>query len=175
LDQYSGVAASAIDVSSDGQWVLWTTPKFLALSNVAFKNDKGEDVTGFDKPLGKNKGNTLIIKLLESELTEMGISEDDVNFAGARFDNGPSIDDTGLVLERYIVTSTGRFTIQWNMRTLEQDYKQLDNSNVNYAKARPKIVKQDDTILSQLFDYDVSNYGVVTALSQDLIRMKVGN
>jgi len=172
LTQYSGTPATSVDTSADGEWVVMTTEKYFVLYNVGFTTDKGERTNGFLKPLGKNKKPGLVCKLSQKDLDQMKITEDEVHLTPARFDNGPSINVEGVV-ERYIVSSTGNFTLQWNMRTLEADYKNLATESEEPMKTTPKIWKQNNVVLTQLFDYN-NNYGVVSALEDDLIRLNLG-
>lgn len=44
--------SAAVDVSFDGEWVLWTTKEFLALMSVKFRDEKsGRFLTGFEKSI----------------------------------------------------------------------------------------------------------------------------
>jgi len=173
IDQYSGTPITAIDTSSDGNWLVCTTDKNLILINVSFETDKGEKTTGFDKAMGKNKSAGLLCRLSEKDLAQIDITEDELQFTPARFDNGPSIDTSGVIIERYVITSTGQYTIQWNMRALEADYKNLQHGSSDgltyQPQARAKIFKQPDTVFAQTFDYE-SNYNVVSALAEDVKR-----
>mgnify|MGYP001306171780 CR=1 FL=1 len=36
----------------DGEWVVWTTQKYLAIVNVAFTDSKGAHTTGFERRMG---------------------------------------------------------------------------------------------------------------------------
>eukprot|EP01116_Phalansterium_solitarium_P009702 TRINITY_DN23967_c0_g1_i1.p1 TRINITY_DN23967_c0_g1~~TRINITY_DN23967_c0_g1_i1.p1 ORF type:complete len:446 (+),score=186.74 TRINITY_DN23967_c0_g1_i1:145-1338(+) len=173
LNQYSGVPILGVDVSSDGHWVLYTTAKYLGLVNVAFKSDKGVHTTGFDTTMGKHKKPVMLIRLSDKDLADMGISEDEVSFGPARFDNGPSLDVSGTIVEKYVVTSTGNFTVQWNMRHLESDYAHVEKAEADFLqKAKAQIYRQSDRVLNQLFDFD-SSYAVVTAMESDFKRIKI--
>lgn len=166
LDQYAtGEAVTGVDVSADGEWIIWTTSKFLALAKVGFQGNKGK-TTGFETAMGKqNKPDALVIRFSEADLSRCGLSEEDVAFTPARFDRSTS---TGLaaVVEEYVVTTTGPFVLQWKLRHLVNDYNA--KREVNYAKARPKIIKEGGVVVDKAFEYGITNK-VVTALP-DLIK-----
>ncbi len=89
LDDVAVGTVIGVDVSADGEWVLWTARNRIYLANVLFRDSKTNEVqSGFDKSMGDQKSNVLQLQLLPEELSKMHVKEDDVCFTRARFDNG---------------------------------------------------------------------------------------
>eukprot|EP01102_Stenamoeba_stenopodia_P020218 TRINITY_DN7804_c0_g1_i3.p2 TRINITY_DN7804_c0_g1~~TRINITY_DN7804_c0_g1_i3.p2 ORF type:complete len:162 (+),score=40.18 TRINITY_DN7804_c0_g1_i3:820-1305(+) len=153
-----------MDVSADGEWLLWTTEKFLALAKVGFQGGKGK-TTGFETAMGKDKKpDALLIRIPEQDLERLGLTEDDVSFTVARFDRSTSI-GVADVVEEYVITTTGPYVLQWKLRQLVNDYNSKRESN--YQKSRPKIRKQETNIVDKIFEYGQTNK-VVAALSDQV-------
>lgn len=154
----------AVDVSSDGEWVVWTTKEYLAVVNTKFEDPKsGARVSGFHKSMGAARPDSLILRIPEDMKKKYGITE--VNFEGGRFDNGPHANpESGLIIEEDLVVSTGPFIVRWNFRKVK----------LEYAKARPEdncslppiIYKQAGNIIDKAFEYGESR--IVTALETDI-------
>lgn len=154
----------AVDVSADGEWVIWTTKEYLAVVNTKFVDPKtGERASGFAKSMGTSRPDSLILRIPEDLKKKHGITE--VNFEGGRFDNGPHSDPgSGLIIEEDLVVSTGPFIVRWNFRKVK----------IEYAKARPEdncklpplIYKQAGNIVDKVFEYGQSK--IVTALETDI-------
>jgi hypothetical protein len=154
----------AVDVSSDGEWVVWTTKEYIAVVNTKFVDPKsGEKTSGFHKSMGTQRPDSLILRIPEDVKKKHGITE--VSFEGGRFDNGPHSDPgSGLIIEEDLVVSTGPFIVRWNFRKVK----------LEYAKARPEdncslpplIYKQAGNIIDKVFEYGQSK--IVTALEADI-------
>lgn len=151
-----------VDVSSSGEWVIWTTREYIAVVNTKF-SDKNNDVfSGFTKSMGEARPDALILRLSAEDKAKFGIGE--VSFTAARFDNGPFIDPSGAnVIEEEIVSSTGPFLIRWKFRQVKNDYAKPRNSDE--LSAKPIIYKQSETIIDKTFRYGSND--VVAALEHD--------
>lgn len=111
-----------VDTSADGEWVLWTTKEYVAIINTKFSKD-GVSYSGFHKPMGKERPSALLLTISEEDMKSHGIEE--VNFTGARFDNGPYLDlSNNNIIEEEIVASTGKFLVRWRMRHVKAQYKE---------------------------------------------------
>jgi len=153
----------AVDVSSDGDWVVWTTKEYLAVVNTKFVDAKsGDKVSGFHKSMGSARPDSLILRIPEDIKKKYGITE--VNFEGGRFDNGPFSDPTGLVIEEDLVVSTGPFIVRWNFRKVKIEYnKPRPEDNCSLP---PLIYRQAGNIVDKVFEYGQSK--IVTALESDI-------
>jgi hypothetical protein len=168
LNQLSA-PVTGVDVSFDGQWVLWTTKEFLALMNVKFTDEKsGRDVTGFEKSMPTDqRASCLILRLSEEQRSKFDIKE--VNFMPGKFDTGPSNFKPGT-LEDHIVTSTGPWIVSWNLRLLKLDYEKHRKSDQIETGVVPRIAFQEHPILDNQFEYGDSDV-VVTATAEELSRL----
>lgn len=152
-----------VDVSSSGEWVVWTTKEYIAVVNTKFQDKNNDTFNGFTKSMGEARPDALILRLSEEDMTKFGITE--VNFTHARFDNGPYIDPSGAnVIEEEIVTSTGPFLVRWKFRQVKNDYSKSRDSDERTAK--PFIYKQNQTIVDKTFQY--GSHDVIAALETDL-------
>eukprot|EP01113_Clastostelium_recurvatum_P027139 TRINITY_DN3268_c0_g1_i1.p1 TRINITY_DN3268_c0_g1~~TRINITY_DN3268_c0_g1_i1.p1 ORF type:complete len:427 (+),score=122.93 TRINITY_DN3268_c0_g1_i1:75-1355(+) len=157
---------TGVDTTRDGTWVVWTTDKYIAVVNTTFKTG-GHVASGFEKAMGKEKPSALICKLSDQDLEAMGITEDDVHFTTATFDQGTYMGDDNI-LEQNIVTSTGPFMVRWKFRHIKNDYgKTRDRPGVR----RAEVVRQKEEITARKFTYDKDE--VVAALESDLSFMKL--
>jgi len=153
-----------VDVSYDGEWVVWTTKEFLALLRVTF--EKGGTVySGFQKSIASElRENCLILKLSEKDVATYNIKE--VNFAPAKFDNNPGVVSGGA--ETYIVTTTGPYIVKWNFKKLKQDYakkNQADSKESMDTSVHCSVVeKEESNVIDNLFLY---NEDVVVAATLD--------
>eukprot|EP01112_Ceratiomyxa_fruticulosa_P017839 TRINITY_DN562_c0_g1_i2.p1 TRINITY_DN562_c0_g1~~TRINITY_DN562_c0_g1_i2.p1 ORF type:complete len:426 (-),score=93.25 TRINITY_DN562_c0_g1_i2:168-1445(-) len=160
---------TAVDTTRDGEWIVWTTDKYIAVVNTLFRGENGDTFSGFEKSMGKEKPQALICKLSEEDLNLMGITEEEVHLTPATFDQGTYLGDDNI-LEENIVTSTGPFLIRWKFRHIKIDYrKPRDQPGVR----RAEIIKQKEDITNRKFLYDKDE--VVTALENDLNFMKLEN
>lgn len=118
----------SVDTSADGEWVIWTTKEYIAVVNTKFKW-KDEYYTGFTKTMGKERPNALLLKISDEDMKTYGIEE--VNFTGARFDNGPFIDlNNSNIIEEEIVASTGKYLVRWKLRSVSKSYYKRDKQPV---------------------------------------------
>lgn len=150
-----------VDTSSDGEWVIWTTKEYVAVVNTKFSNN-GVPYTGFNKSMGKDRPSALVLKISDEDMKYHGI--DEVNFTGARFDNGPYMDlNDGNIIEEEIIASTGKFLVRWRMRHVSAQYK----ADVNERKyIKPLIYEQKGNIVDKSFQYGEKR--VVAALEDKL-------
>lgn len=152
-----------VEVSSTGEWVVWTTKEYIAVVNTTFTDKNNNVNNGFIKSMGDSRPDALILRLSPEDMARHGIEE--VNFTSARFDNGPYIDPSGAnVIEEEIVASTGQFLVRWKFRLVKLDYARSRESSERAAK--PMIYRQQETIVDKTFEYG-SNH-VVAALQSDL-------
>lgn len=112
-----------VDTSASGEWVIWSTKEYIAVINTKFTKD-GVPYSGFHKPISKkDRPSALLLTISEEDMKEHGI--DEVNFTGARFDNGPYMDlSNDNIIEEEIVASTGKFLVRWRMRHVKAQYKE---------------------------------------------------
>lgn len=159
----------AVDVSADGEWVIWTTKEYIAVVNTKFVDQKtGDKLTGFNKSMGSERPDSLILRIPEDVKKKHGITE--VDFEGGRFDNGPHSDPgSGLIIEEDLVASTGPFIVRWNFRKVKIEYaKQRPEDNCRLA---PLIYKQAGNIVDKVFEYGESK--VVTALAENINELNL--
>lgn len=152
-----------VDVSTDGQWVIWTTKEYLAVVNVTFENDENLHIcNGFHKSMPE-KPNALLLRIPEEEIVahQMG----DVNLTPARFDNGPYVG--AGVIEEEIVTSSGPFIIRWKFRQVKLDYAKGHHSG-NLLATRPTIYRQSASVVDKTFEYGRNNVIVVLEISKTI-------
>lgn len=79
---------TSVDTTRDGEWIVWTTEKYIAVVNTLFRGDNGETYSGFEKSMGKEKPQALICRLTDEDLALMGITEEDIHLTPATFDQG---------------------------------------------------------------------------------------
>lgn len=172
---------TGIDVSSDGEWVLWTTKNYLAITNTKFrvqKKGKFRSASGFKSRMGEHKNPVLILKLSERNLHQMGMTEDDVCFTSAKFDNGPILGAEGII-EEEIVTTVGPFIIRWKMREISIDWKKKRYMSSEKQQRKARIIRYDQDILANSFTCDLSKTLVsvghesVTAVNLDRPKRSV--
>eukprot|EP01100_Stratorugosa_tubuloviscum_P004773 TRINITY_DN2204_c1_g1_i1.p1 TRINITY_DN2204_c1_g1~~TRINITY_DN2204_c1_g1_i1.p1 ORF type:complete len:370 (+),score=159.70 TRINITY_DN2204_c1_g1_i1:63-1172(+) len=172
FEQYAcGEPVISVDVSADGEWILWTSRNFLSLAKTSFIDKKGQNASGFGKSMGKEKQQVMQIRLCEEDLQSIGVSQENLYFTPARFDTGPSTRVSGIT-ERSIITSTENFILHWNLRLLERDYKRLTDGDTNYAATRPRLYRQTSDIIDQKYQY----YGgdkVIAALTDNISSLTI--
>lgn len=100
-----------IDSTKAKDWVIWTTKNYICVINTVFKDTEGVTQDAFKKTITKVMREKhmpiMILKLLDEEFKTMGITENEVHFTPAKFDNGP-VRSTTLTTHKYITTSTGK-------------------------------------------------------------------
>jgi hypothetical protein len=153
----------AVDVSADGEWVVWTTKEYLAVVNTKFVDPKtGDKASGFHKSMGTARPDSLILRIPQAIKDKHGITE--VDFEGGRFDNGPYASTSGLIIEEDLVVSTGPFIVRWNFRKVKLEYnKPRPEDNCSLP---PLIYRQAGNIVDKVFEYGQSK--IVTALEADI-------
>eukprot|EP01099_Mayorella_cantabrigiensis_P003250 TRINITY_DN2523_c0_g1_i2.p1 TRINITY_DN2523_c0_g1~~TRINITY_DN2523_c0_g1_i2.p1 ORF type:complete len:387 (+),score=109.25 TRINITY_DN2523_c0_g1_i2:30-1190(+) len=158
-----------VDVSKDGEWILWTTKEYLALSKTVVTTEAGNVISGYEgKGLGANKPSCIICRLSPQIKEKYGIGE--VNFSPAKFDNGPFLPDDG-VIEDKIVTSTGPFVVNWSFRQLKHDYNKKQNDDQGLeTSVLPQVLKQSDNVVDKVFEYGDP---AVVVLSKQLSRIEL--
>ena len=164
---------TGIDVSANGEWVVWTTKEFIAVVNAEWKDEEGILYSGFEKSMPtKYRKPALMLKLSKEEMKNYGIKE--LNFTPACFDNGTVIDND-LITEEVIATSTGNLTIYWKMRHITLDYKKERYVLNDSCSRKAFIKKHKNEVLVQKFEYknNIGNDKLVTALSDDLERLSL--
>lgn len=166
IDQVSfGDPIIGMDVSADGEWVLWTTQQRIFLCNTKFRDDKNELSSGFEKRMGDNKKDVLIIQLSDSELKRMGISKDKVCFTPAKFDNSSHLGS----LESIVATTCGPFIVTWKMRNLTKDYQKGRFSMAAENKDRKaNIIQLEDNILTDTFGFGMCTNVLSSVLSEEI-------
>lgn len=156
----------AVDVSSDGEWVVWTTKDYLAVVSTKFKDTKsGDKFSGFHKPMGAQRPDALVLRIHPDIMAKHGITE--VNFEGGRFDNGPYAGNG--VIEQDLAVTTGPFVVMWNFRKVKIEYGRPREA-VCYLT--PKIWKQASNIVDKAFEYGKDN--IVTVLESDINTIDLG-
>lgn len=151
-----------VDISSDGEWIVWTTKEYLAVVNTIFETEKGK-YYGFMKSMGNKKPNALILRVSKALMNENGIQE--LDFNSGRFDNGPS---QNKIIENDLVASSGNFLFRWNFRKVKLEYK---NENHSDSRLNPIIYKQKSKVVDQAFEY--GNRNVIAALEKNIQKINL--
>jgi len=125
-----------IDVTRDGNWILATCKTYLLIIPTTLDNG----VTGFVKPMGKNKPVPRLLKLKDEHLKVIG----KVSFTPAKFNYGHGPETT-------MVTSTGPYIITWNFRKVKQNI--IDQY---------QIKKYDELIIADDFNLESDKSIIVT-------------
>lgn len=108
LVQGLGDPVMAVDVTTDGSWVLGTCDTYLILLKT-----KVEGGTGFTKSAGQKKPKPIKLQLTLEDRTALGIAG--CKFTPARFD----ANEVG-VLESLIVTSLGSVAVAWDFKKVKR-------------------------------------------------------
>jgi len=123
----------AIDVTSDGKWLLATCPTYLLLIPTACKGNNN----GFNVSMPKNdRPKPKALKLKPIDIAKYKIKS--VNFTPAKFNISKDEGETN------IITSTGDYIINWNfskvIKGITDDYK-IKKANQNILDSQFKYNK----------------------------------
>eukprot|EP00727_Mastigamoeba_balamuthi_P002059 m51a1_g11850 hypothetical protein (830) ;mRNA; r:485875-488973 len=113
-----GSPVIGIDVTGDGKWIVATCKTFLFVVPAVL----GDGRSGFEKPLGKDKGIARRLQIKPNHVAMIGGS---VSFTPAKFNTVAGGGDK----ERAIVTSTGEFLVTWNFNKVKENV--LDQYQIN--------------------------------------------
>lgn len=58
-------AVISVDTTSDGEWVIWTTKEYIAVINTLFDGGK---FSGYEKSMGANRPDALILRIDEDDM-----------------------------------------------------------------------------------------------------------
>jgi len=107
-----------------------------------------------------NQKRLLLLKIPQKLQINYKLTDDDISFTRARFDNGPYLNAS----EHEIVTSTGPYIIRFKFDQVKEDY--LSEPRRQH-RAIPKIYIQEDSIVDKTFSYNSDSLFV--ALKHDLL------
>jgi len=75
-----------IDASANGEWLVWTTEKYLVILKTVWNDHQG-DHSGYEVSLPAEHKKVLVLKISPEDIEKHNIPS--VKFTPARFDNGP--------------------------------------------------------------------------------------
>lgn len=141
-----GNAIIGVDVTEQGDYVLATTAKYLFLVCTKVPDESGK--TGFDKVFGKgNKPKPIKLALKHADIVKYGLY--DLHFTRAYFNTGEGI------REKYIVSSTGKYIITWNMDRIKAGHVQNSyqlKKMANDVMGNQFIYAQEDKVVAAQAD-----------------------
>lgn len=150
IDGYEGISSNptlypkgdpviGIDISTNREWVVWTTPTFLVVAH--FK-----DTSAWEKSKMGKVEHIMQLVISEEHLSQFNITE--YQFLPAKFDIGPSSDlKKKEITESFIFSYIGNYRVYWNMRKVAKDYK--DEKSVSYGT----ITKLEDKVIDYAPEY----------------------
>jgi len=141
-----GDAIESIDVSSDGDWILATCKEYLL---VIPTKTEGNNFTGFEKNLGKNKPAPIRLALSKDDRKKV---VGKVHFTPAKFNyNGEEPSS--------ILTSTGHCTVSWNFAEVCR--------NRNKRPTNPCIKDYGQNVVADDFSHD-NDINIIVAMPDDV-------
>uniref|UniRef100_A0A6B2L2E4 Vacuolar import/degradation Vid27 C-terminal domain-containing protein n=1 Tax=Arcella intermedia TaxID=1963864 RepID=A0A6B2L2E4_9EUKA len=143
-----------IDVSANGEWLVWTTKAYLAVLKTTW-SEGGRNFSAFEKSLPAQHRMPVILRLSEADLKKYKIKQ--VSFTPARFDNSGVADAT----ETEIITTTGSCLVLFDFEKVKKYQKESKTTLLT-----PMIFKQKKTVDDKSFTYNSNS--AVAALADEL-------
>ena len=142
-----GDPITAIDVTSDGHWVLATCDTYLLL--IPTSATPGSGLTGFSKALGASKPVPIMLRPRPEDILTLGGT---VRFRPARFNVS-----SGPEQERSIITASGSFSLIWNFAQVVS----------HGARDAYTLKRFDDNVTVSQFAFD-DDSKILVALADDV-------
>jgi hypothetical protein len=142
-----------IDIASNREWLVWTTPTFCAL--VYFSN-----LGHWDTNLREEKPYAMQLKIHPDDIQRYAIKS--INLLPAKFD---TVKTSGRVTETFIVSFNGQYKVVWDLRQCYKDYK--GDVTISYGRITEVV---QNTVLDYVPDFETKDS--IVSLGETIKRLK---